>query len=127
MTPVAPVPTTSTTTGTSIEKLDCLEERWDEFALDTCYDKVANEIVFKAVVPDNSWFSIGFGTTMSDTDMIAWFVTNGVGSARDYWSTFYSAPALDTVSNLTEDRAPTFASGKMTFVTRRALDTGDDS
>ena len=87
------------------------------------------EIVFKAVVPDNSWFSIGFGNSMSNTDMIAWHVSDGVGESLDYYSTSHSAPELDSVSNLIEDDNPVFdsASQSMTFVTRRKLDTGDAS
>jgi len=31
-------------------------------------------MVFKVTIPNNSWFSIGFGgNTMRNVDMIAWF------------------------------------------------------
>jgi len=29
-------------------------------------------LTFKATIPASSYFSIGFGTTMSNTDMILW-------------------------------------------------------
>ena len=44
----------------------------------------------------NSWLGIGFGTTMTNTDMIAWFVTDGVGEVKDLYSTGYSSPEDDT-------------------------------
>jgi len=63
-----------------------LSKSWDEFTLDACFDPATQELVFTSVVPDNSWFAIGFGNSMKDTDMIAWFVTDAVGETRDYWS-----------------------------------------
>ena len=59
--------------------------------------------------------------------MIAWFVTEKVGETRDYWSTSYAKPVADQISNLVDDTAPKFdaETGKMKFVTRRKLDTGD--
>ena len=95
--------------------------------MDTCFDKSTQELVFTSHVPDNSWLSIGFGSSMSSTDMITWFVTDKVGETKDYWSTGHSRPVEDTTSNLTEGESPVFdtGTGKMKFVTRRKLDTGD--
>ena len=97
------------------------------FELDACYDRDTQELVFKAVVPNNAWFSIGFGESMTNTDMIGWFVKDKAGSTVDYWSTSHAAPEEDTTSDLTEDRPAAYdaATDKMTFVTRRLLDTGD--
>ena len=83
--------------------------------------------MFRATVPDNSWLAIGFGNTMTNTDMISWQVTNGVGKTRDYWSNSHSTPQLDRISNLKDEVAPLFdaTTKTMTFVTRRPLDTGD--
>ena len=83
--------------------------------------------MFQTVMPDNSWFAIGFGNSMSNTDMISWFVNNGSGSALDYFSESYSAPELDKVQNLALDGKPVFdqTAKTMTFITRRKLDTGD--
>lgn len=60
-------------------ELVCHTETWAAFSLDSCYDTVAQELVLRAIVPDNTWLSIGFGATMRDTDMISWTVKNGVG------------------------------------------------
>lgn len=64
---------------------------------------------------------------MTNTDMIAWFVKDGSGETKDYWSNDHAAPELDSVSNLVDGIKASFdaESGKMTFVTRRKLDTGD--
>lgn len=59
-------------TGEQIE-LNCLKQTWDDFVLDSCYDDQSQELVFRADLPNNSWLSIGFGSSMTNTDMIAWF------------------------------------------------------
>ena len=73
----------------------CLAKAWDSFELVMCYDKAANDLVFRVVVPDNSWFSIGFGNTMTNTDMITWSVENETGRTVDYWSTDREKPKED--------------------------------
>jgi len=84
--------------------------------------------VFKAVIPDNSWLGIGFGPTMSHTDMIVWSSIKGVGSSADMFSFKHDVPRVDNKANLRNEVAPSFdkASKTMAFVTRRKLDTGDD-
>ena len=85
-------------------------------------------MVFKVTIPNNSWFSIGFGgKTMKNVDMIAWFADKGAGSAKDYWSIGEFAPAEDTKQNISQDSAPVFdeVANTVSFVTRRKLDTGD--
>ena len=46
-------------------------------------------------MPDKMWFSIGFGSSMTDVDMISWFVDGENSYAKDYWSTAKNAPAED--------------------------------
>ena len=65
---------------TPVEKLDCQENVFSEgFELYTCFDVAVNELVFKIELLNNSWLGIGFGSTMTNTDMIAWFVDEGEG------------------------------------------------
>ena len=52
-------------------------------------------MVFKVELQNNSWLSIGFGATMSNTDMIAWFVNDGEGEVQDLYSVSYSQPKKD--------------------------------
>jgi hypothetical protein len=40
----------------------------NEFSMS--YDAVKQKVKLEAVVPDNMYFSIGFGTSMRDTDMV---------------------------------------------------------
>jgi hypothetical protein len=35
-------------------------------------DYTNQTLKFEVSVPDNSWFAIGFGSTMANTDMIVW-------------------------------------------------------
>jgi hypothetical protein len=112
--------------------LECYKKSWIAgagFEIDTCYDKEAGQLIFKAVIPNNSWFSIGFGPSMTDCDMITWFAENKTGSTKDYWSDSHATPEEDSVNNLVNMIAPVYnsATDKITFITKRALDTGDSS
>ena len=111
----------------ALKDLPCLSNKWDDFSLDACYYDAEQELVLKLVMPETSWFAIGFGSNMEDTDMIAWFNGDGNGFAKDYWSSGYGRPAEDAIQNIRDGETPKFdANAKtMTFVTRRPLDTGD--
>ena len=78
-------------------------------------------------MPDNAYFSIGFGDSMYNTDMLAWFSDNGTGSVVDYYSEGEFTPSEDITQNFSEGLANAFDSTtkRMTFVTRRPLDTSD--
>ena len=58
---------------TPYEELDCYPQAWDDFSIETCYDSKVDELVFKVQIPDKTWFAIGFGKDMFETDMIGWF------------------------------------------------------
>ena len=92
----------------SFSELSCHSEVWSSYTLDTCFDDMTQEIVFKAVLPDNSWLGIGFGTTMDNTDMIAWTVNNKQGSVKDLYSTGEWEPAEDVTQNLRDEKPPQF-------------------
>ena len=110
------------------EKSRCYTKEWDVFTLDTCLHEDGEKLVFIAKVPDNAWLSIGFGRSMTNTDMIAWRVVEGQGFTEDYWSTSHATPVLDDTQDLTDvSELTSFEDGVMTFVTERALDTGDES
>ena len=42
------------------------------FYLTASIDIESDEVVFETTMPENSFFAIGFGYTMLDTDMIIW-------------------------------------------------------
>jgi len=46
-----------------------------------------DQFTFIATVPNNNYFSIGFGPTMTNTDMILWQANGASGSrTSDMWS-----------------------------------------
>ena len=47
-------------------------------------------------MPDNMWFGIGFGPSMTETDMIAWRANGDESVVEDFWSTTRDEPRLDT-------------------------------
>ena len=46
-------------------------------------------------MPDQMWFSVGFGNDMWDTDMIGWHADGSQSKVLDYFSTSKSSPELD--------------------------------
>lgn len=110
-----------------VSELSCLRKEWDEFTIDTCYDDQIGDLVFQVSMPDNAWFSIGFGASMLNTDMLAWFSEDGTGRVADYFSEGFFTPSEDAAQNWSEGEPTVFdpATKRMTFVTRRPLDTGD--
>jgi len=67
--------------------------------------------VLEATIPENSFFAIGFGYTMLQTDMIVWQayptdvsdVQNPVQKwvVSDRWSTIFGMPDEDDIDHLT--------------------------
>ena len=79
------------------EPLNCNYNNWDGFILESCYDFDKEELEFVAKLPKDTWFAIGFGNTMSDTDMIVWFADPNLSEAtvRDYHSISRKQPDVD--------------------------------
>ena len=83
-------------------------------------------------MPDKMWFSIGFGTSMKNTDMIAWHADGQESRVVDYWSTKKWTPETDEQQDLdfyfnTFEADPEDEEDypKVHFLTYRDLDTGD--
>ena len=84
-------------------------------------------------MPDKMWFSIGFGSSMRNVDMISWFANGDESYAKDYWSTAKNAPAEDDSQDVSTPLAraiPAANPGDLSyvaFVSYRPLDTGDSA
>ena len=77
-------------------------------------------------VPDNSWFSIGFGQDMYDTDMILWQASGSNSKAMDLYSTGHSTPSMQETQNVpSEQPIVNAANSTVSFITTRDMDTGD--
>ena len=60
------------------------------------FDWTEDTLLITALVPRNTYFAVGFGRTMTDTDMIIW-QNYGIDSpTTDLWSTGYSRPSTDS-------------------------------
>lgn len=101
----------------------------DPFAMEFSYDQKINTVNFKAELPQNTWFSVGFGPTMFNTDMILMqaFSTVSKSAISDMWSTKESTPAYDKLDNLTNKNITVDSRGMQIFSFSRKLDTGDVS
>lgn len=77
-------------------------------------------------MPNNSYVSLGFGTGMHSVDMMAWHGQGeDVFKAVDYWSTKKFTPDPDPIQNLDTTYEATNDGARVTFITKRKLDTGD--
>lgn len=52
-------------------------------------------IRIKCFMPDEHWFSIGFGDSMINTDMIAWTTKGEESYVTDHYSTAKQEPGVD--------------------------------
>ena len=52
-------------------------------------------VSFQVVVPNNNYFSIGFGSTMWSTDMVVWMANGYQSQTIDLWSTGDWKPLTD--------------------------------
>jgi len=84
-----------------------------------------NQFTFIATVPNNNYFSIGFGPTMTNTDMILWQANGASGSrVSDMWAVSESTPMNDTSQDLKSSHVVN-ANGSVTFTTLRNMTTPD--
>lgn len=68
-------------------------------ALTMSYDHVKDLVEFKATVKANMYFSVGFGRTMKDCDMVVFQGQGASGLVTDRWSVGYGVPMLDIVQD----------------------------
>ena len=55
-------------------------------------------------MPNNTWLSIGFGSTMTNVDMIAWHADGDDSYVKDYYSFGKSTPVEDAEQNLENEK-----------------------
>ena len=78
---------------------------------------------FTATVPNNQYFSIGFGKTMTNCDMVLWQANGNSSLITDLWSTGRSTPARDPIQNYASNF--TFNGTHVEFSSDRNLTTND--
>ena len=83
-------------------------------------------MIFQTKMPANTYFAIGFGYTMLDTDMIIWQADPNEPEVKDIWATGYGKVEFDTDQNLETTFDCKVGNEWCEFTTRRAIDTGDD-
>ena len=121
---------------------DQLQRSWlyrdQKWALEVFYEEATqntNERLKMVVtMPDQTWFSIGFGgTNMFNVDMIGWHANGSDSYVKDYFSVEKNDPPEDKEQNLTNEEVKFVAKDpalekdydKVTFVTYRDLETTD--
>ena len=85
--PPGPTPTPSTDTG-------CLLSFSDGSSIDISYDSTLNAIAYQATVMQSTYVSVGYGTTMTDINMVAWVADSGNSYQNDLWSTGHTDPTV---------------------------------
>jgi len=90
------------------------------------YDPTAKEIVYNVNVTSGTYVAVGYGTSMTDTDMCFW---NGNGASsiqEDLYATGESTPAVDSVNAYTSNSTVTLTGTSWTS-TRPIAATGQDT
>ena len=68
--------------------------------LELSWDNATSEVFIVADVPANNYFSLGFGETMYNTDMILWQNFQTSTKTTDLWSTSHDRPVSDTKQSI---------------------------
>ena len=87
-------------------------------------DLEQEEIVLETIMPRDTYFAIGFGYSMIETDMILWQSPPFV-NVSDLWATEFDEPEVDETDNLTWESDFIEAGQMVKITTRRPMDTGD--
>ncbi len=96
----------------------------NQLDLTVTLDLNLSEVQFEITGPANAWFGFAFNTTaMTPSDYTILANVSG-GNPAEYIMQQHSAPILQPVQNLTGITSST-ASGRITYVFYRALNTGD--
>ena len=65
-------------------------------------DDEEERMQFFVTMPDKMYFSIGFGGSMRNTDMITWHADGIYSKVADYWSTERDTPEKDDNQDITQ-------------------------
>lgn len=66
--------------------------------LNATYDAINDVIVYDVCVQPNTWFAIGYGSSMTNTDMVWWSGNGTYSSQLDLYSTGTTTPNIDPVN-----------------------------
>ena len=101
---------------------------WEEkFTLTIAGDMEAQEVVFTATIPDNTYLAIAFGSDMIGVDMILFQADGEDSAAYDMWSSNFATPMYDKYNHLnTEVVNGKIGTGSKVFNTRRPYDPMDE-
>ena len=92
------------------------------------YDSSTKLVNYQVVVPDNSYLGLGYGTSMTDTDMVI-FQANGESSMVEWaYSTGHSPPTPNTGTCYTlVSQSLDQSTSMVTFDVTRPLDCDGDN
>jgi hypothetical protein len=97
----------------------------DNTDLTLSWDQLTSKLQMVVDVPSNQYFSIGFGASMVDTDMIVWQTPSSGPSTTDLWSTSNGKPSTDAQQDVTTTAVTINSDKSVHFTSERPLDTGD--
>ena len=85
------------------------------------YDSANNVVQYDAYVQPNSWIAIGYGSSMTNTDMVYWGANGNSSLQEDLYSTTESRPAIDTINSYTTNYVVE-VDNSVHFTSTRSLD-----
>jgi len=91
--------------------------------LNYSYDSATNSVVYDVCVNANTYLSIGYGSSMTNTDMVYWGANGASSQVLDLWSTGHSTPSTDNPSAYTSTFTVN-SDGSVQFKSTRPLNPG---
>lgn len=73
----------------------------DDSIMEVGYLSSENVVKFDVTVKANSYFAIGYGPSMFDTDMVMWTADGSNSKTTDLWSTSHARPSTDSQQDYT--------------------------
>ena len=115
-----------TTLGEETAGPNCTNNVTDNSAITLFYDEETQLVTFNVSVEDNSYVGFGWGSDMTDTEMISWVAKGDESSTTNYFAKEEGYP--DPYSTIDPCYTNTWTvnseAGTVDFVTTRPLDCG---
>ena len=96
----------------------------DLYKFKAIYNTTDKRMWFTATVPKETYFAIGFGTSMTDSGVIFMSGKTGDPSSAGYWAHGHAPPDADSTQDFKQENVITLSDGSFNFTMSRALDTG---
>jgi len=112
-----------TCTATTTKDPNCTEKISDGGTLTAFYNSKSEKVIMTATLPDSSYAGWGWGSSMTNTEMVIFSADGADSSATTYYSKGENDPTLqETLQSCYETSVKTKKNNFVEFTTKRPLD-----